>query len=859
MAKKSSQSVKEIRKKEKVATGIDIDSKFPAKYINLSVIALSILIFLLFLSPLFFQGKIFQSGDIIASESATSYLAKDREGFTLWNPYIFTGMPAYALSVGYTWFNLIYVGLTAFRESFTGLFGNDFVRWAFYLIVLTITTYFLMKSLTKNTMVSLFTALGTSLSTGLVVFLYIGHVTKLTSLAFFPVIILILLKNQEKLKLINFFILTIAMQLIVQGFHVQIIFYILFSVGIFYLFHLIRSLVIKDNEHLKNTVKSGLTFVAAALIAIAIQADNLTQIYEYTPHSTRGTTSVLDKAAQAGDEEDKSKDSEYYKYHTDWSFSPGEVMTFVVPSWYGFGNSEQNINGQNYKVNTYFGQMPFVDVAMYMGVVIFFLALFAMITRWREPLVMFLTILIIISLILSFGRNFSLLFDLMFYYFPQFDKFRVPSMILVIPQMFMPVLAGLGLMKILDLRKEKNVLYEKLVMSAAGVFSVMFVFGLLGRGGLVSWVANRFATSEKAAQYPQEAIATVGNLAGEMFANDFVINFLIMAVIFWIAWFFIKGRVTALVFTSVVVVLSVADLWRVSSRGAEYTDPPSKSVEFSEPYYIKAIKSQKHAETDPYRIINLKMDGSKGSIQSNGNFNAYFLLEDVYGYSAIKPRPYQDFLDVLKTPANQTFLNMTGTRYIVLDQPGIPFEGCVPVAVDTTSKTFVLENQKALPRLYFVNRVEKKKPLEFLEMVRDNKFDPSDVAFVADRDVKVAPKDSTVSLKITKYTDEVIEANVTTSGDNFLVFSTTYHKKGWHAYVDGKEVEVLNANHNFMGIVVPKGTKQVKFEYAPQSFFMAKYLALGLSSFVTLGLVITLLLGWLKSRKKEEVAEQHQN
>lgn len=854
MAKKTN-TVKEIRKKEKDPIGFDLDANVPAKYLNLSVIGLIIVIFLIFLSPLFFQGKIFQSGDIIASESATSYLQKAREGFTLWNPHIFTGMPAYALSVGYTWFNLIYVALTSIRELFVWVFGNDFVRWAFYLIVLGITTFYLMKMLTKNTMVSLFSSLATALSTGLVVFLYIGHVTKLTSLAFFPVIFLILLRNQQKFRLLDFFILTIALQLIVQGFHVQIIFYILFTVAIFFIFYITRALIIKDNGLLKTTVKSALLFTGASLIAIGIQADNLTQIYEYTPHSTRGTASILDKSAQSGGEEDKSKNSEYYKYHTDWSFSPGEVMTFIIPSWYGFGNSDQIINGEKYKLNTYFGQMPFVDVAMYMGVIVFFLALFGMVSRWREPFVMFLTILTSIALLISFGRNFPLFFDLLFNYFPNFDKFRVPSMILVIPQMVMPILAGLGLLRIVELGKEKNVTWEKVIMGIAGVSSVLFVFSLLGRGGMISWVSNRFALSEKAAQYPKEAIAIVGNAAGEMFANDAIINFLIVAVVFWLAWFFIKKRVSALVFTSVVVLLCVADLWRVSSRGAEYTDAPSTSIEFSEPYYVKAIRAQKDDKNNPFRILNLKMDGSRGSIQNNGNFNAYFLMEDVYGYSAIKPRAYQDYLDIVKTPANETFINMTGTKYLVLDQPGIPFEGCVPVAVDTASKTFVLENKNALPRAFFVNKVENKKPLEILEMVRDNKFKPQDVAFVSGHDVKVDPIDSTVTSKITKYTDEILELDVTTSGNNFLFFSTTYHKKGWHAYADGKEVEIHNANHNFMGIVVPKGTKKVKFEYAPESFFIAKYTALTLSSFVVFGLIITLIIGYLKSKKKEEVAE----
>ncbi|MBK6679665.1 MAG: hypothetical protein IPG53_06355 [Ignavibacteriales bacterium] len=80
----------------------------------------------------------------------------------------------------------------------------------------------------------------------------------MTSLAFFPVIFLILLRNQQKFRLLDFFILTIALQLIVQGFHVQIIFYILFTVAIFFTFYIVRALIIKDNGLLKTTIKSAL-------------------------------------------------------------------------------------------------------------------------------------------------------------------------------------------------------------------------------------------------------------------------------------------------------------------------------------------------------------------------------------------------------------------------------------------------------------------------------------------------------------------------------------------------------------------------------------------------------------------------
>ena len=399
------------KKDEGSFSRFNIDNILPQKYHIPAVIFVLILLYLIFLNPLYFGGKTFSSGDISTIQGYKSYLDKDRDGFTLWNPYIFCGMPAYATGTALTWFNLIAATLTIIRNIFTGFFSNDYVAWTFYLIILGVTSFFLMKHLTKNTLVSLFTSLATAFSTGIIVFLFIGHVTKLTSLCIYPLIFLMLLRMQERIRLLDFILMTIALQVFLQGFHVQIIFYTLFSVGVYFLYYFIRSLVKKDKPLTIKILKSAGVFAAAAIIALLIQADNLTQVYEYTPYSTRGTQGILEK--QQGTT--SQTQSDYYKYHTDWSFSPGEVMTFIVPSWYGFGNSNYSIAGQEIELRTYFGQMPFVDVAMYMGVLVFFLALFAVFTRWKEPFVQFLAILAGIALLISFGRNFPVLFDLMFY------------------------------------------------------------------------------------------------------------------------------------------------------------------------------------------------------------------------------------------------------------------------------------------------------------------------------------------------------------------------------------------------------------------------------------------------------------
>lgn len=831
--------------KETFFSSFDLNKYIPSKYQVPVLVAVIIVLFLVFLSPLYFGDKTFQSGDIITSESNKSYVQKDREGFSLWNPYIFLGMPAYGISTERTWFNVIYTGFTSVRDVFSAFFANDYAMWSFYLIILGITSFFFMRFLTGNNLVSLFTSVATSFCTGLIVFLFIGHVTKLTSLCMYPLLFLMLFRMQEKVRLIDFFILIITLQLFIQGFHVQIIFYTLFAIAIYFIYFFIRSLAKKENELRKNLIKSAGVFILASVIAVAISADNLTQIYEYTPYSTRGQESITDLTTP----QTEKTTSEYYEYHTGWSFSPEEILTFIVPSFYGFGNSTYKgplTNNQPVEVNTYFGQMPFVDVAMYMGVLVFFLALFAVFTRWKDPIVQFLTILSGIALLISFGKNFPVLFDLMFYYFPNFDKFRVPSMILVIVQMSMPVLAGLGLMKIISLRNEKDVKLNNIIKNIAFVFTGIFALSLLLNNSISSWFVSRvndYASGLQAArpQLSQQFMALADYTAG-MFTTDLLIAFGFATILFWFAYFYINNKLSADLFIFTAIVLTLIDLWRIDSRGAKYVDAPDIKSYFNEPAYITTIKNQN--DTEPFRIFNLKQDGSLGSLNSNSNFNSYFLMEDFYGYSGIKPRAFQDMMDIVG-PYNPTMWRMFNVKYIVTNNP-VPADYFT--LIDSSANSFTYLFNDYLPRAYFVNTVEKISNLDFLNMLKANVFDPKEKAFAHDIDINADPVDTTVYLNTVEYKEDYLKAEVNASGNNFLFFGNTYHP-GWKAMVDGDETETYKTNHGYIGIIVPEGKHIVEFKFAPESFYISKNIALILSSLVIGGLFVSIFLQVRKTKK----------
>lgn len=843
MAAKEKKTAKTNKKSnDTFLSNFSLDKIIPNKFQTLLLLLIILVIFLLFYSPLYFGGKTFQSGDIITAESSKTYVENHQGGYTLWNPYIFTGMPAYALATGYKWFNLIYVVVNTVRNIFSAPFNIDYAKWTFYLLALAYTMFFFMISRTKNMMVSLFTSLVTSFSTGIVVFLYIGHVTKLTAIWVFPVLLLLLLNFQKKIKLLDVMLLLFFMPVMFLGWHVQIIFYIFFAVMIYFIYYLARAIKTKDNFLLKQLLKSAAIFLVAVIIGLGIQSDNFTQVWEYSPYSTRGTESVVDK--ESGNI--KKTETDFYDYATNWSFSPGEVLTWIVPSYYGFGKSVYNgplSQNQDVEVNTYFGQMPFVDVAMYMGVIVFFLAIFSMIINWKDPLVRYLTILAAIATLISFGRTFPLFYDLMFHYFPFFDKFRVPSMILILVQLSFPILAGLGIAKLISLKNENDKKFDNLVKNIFLGLTIIFILTLLLASPIKSWFIGRIMESgEKGNQLQQ-----LHDYMAEMFLTDARLAFFFSAAVFGLMFAYLKSFVSRDLMITAIIVLSLIDIFRINHRGETLKENTDIQQLFQKPEYVTAIESLNDKST--FRILNLKQDGSLGSVQQNSNYNAYFLLQDLYGYSGIKPRAYQDYMDVLGSPANPTLWRMTNTKYIILDKP-INFPGLVPVY--SGNKTYVYENQNALPRAYFVDTVQKASAIEILNKVKNNQFDPKKIAFVEDAEIKVDKPDSTASVQIEKYGDENIYLNVNATGNNFLFLGDTYVGKGWKAYVDGNETPIYRTNHNFRGVIVPKGNHKIHFEYLPESFVITKNVSLVLSSLVVLGLLFAVGMNF---RKKKEVTE----
>ncbi|MFC2139604.1 YfhO family protein [Bacteroidota bacterium] len=788
---------------------------------------------LVFFAPTIFGDKIFTSGDILTRQAYNNFF--DKGGQLLWDPYIFCGMPLFGNPGWFDFFGQIVITI---RDIYSSMLANDQMAYSIYLALLGFGSFFLMRHLKANILVSLLVAVATIFSIGIASLVYIGHMTKLSTLSAFPFIILLLLRIKERIKLIDIALLLLALKFMFSQWHLQIIFYTYFVIGTFFIYYFIRSVIIKDNAKIIHLLKTGGMVLALSILAFSMHYSRLGQIREYAPFSTRGTKSILD-TQQASTKQSEDK---FYKYSTDWSFSPGEVMTFFVPSYYGSGKSIYKgplTNNQEYQINTYFGQMPFVDAPQYMGIIILLLALYGIYVRWKDPLVQFITLLIGVSLLLSFGRNFPVLYDLFYSYVPYFKTFRAPVMILNIVQIFIPLLAGLGIMEIISLKDKNDEKKINLFKNAGLLFAALFLVSLIFKSVFADWFVERIIDSGSKGRQLQPLYEYMS----DMFITDLNIVLIFASAAMLFIFAFLKRQVRLGIVLAVLIAITMFDLWRIHFRVMSYEDADVLNNRFVKPDYVRVIESQNDKE--PFRILNIKQDGSPGSLNNQSNFHVSFLIEDFYGYSALKPRSYQDFMDITG-PANFTLWRMLNAKYLISEKP-LDHPALEPIF--SNSKTTLSLNHAALPRAYFIDSVAFMPAMEFLSAVKNNEFDPKETAFV-DEELSVSidkPTDN-AEVTITQYDVLNIKIDAEATGTNMLFLGNTFYSKGWKALVDGKPAEILKVNHGFMGLVLTEGRHQIEFYYSPDTYVTGKYIALVLN----IGLLVLFAFIFVAAQKKKE-------
>ena len=373
------------------------------KYLLIIIYSLWIM---LFFYPVIFYDNIFGSGDTLNPYSVNHILDvyKSKIGhWPLWQPWIFSGMPTME---AFTYINELYFP----TRLMIGVGISDLNIQLIHLVFSGIGMYLLLEQFKIDRLISFSIGLLWILNPYLITMIVFGHGSQMMTAAYIPWVLYGVNRLKDSISIESLALLSLLIGFQLQRGHVQIAYYSCMLIGAYFLYSFIRKKHNKNKYLLYFIISCGLGFLLASHI--------------YYP-----SLDYLDSSIRSGG-------NNHYQYATNWSMHPKELLTYLFPYYYGFGGS------------SYSGYMPFTDYPNYVGFFIVLSALFSFI-KLNTQKIFFISILLL-SIFLSFGKYFNILYDFFYSFFPYFSNFRVPSMILIISNFTLYILAAFGLKDIIS-------------------------------------------------------------------------------------------------------------------------------------------------------------------------------------------------------------------------------------------------------------------------------------------------------------------------------------------------------------------------------------------------------------------------
>ncbi|MDT3738889.1 MAG: YfhO family protein [Candidatus Kapabacteria bacterium] len=812
----------------------------PEKYQDWIFIGLIALLVFIFFGGVVTSYEIAAS-DNFASISFRNYLADASKSgeFPQWVPYIFGGMPSYA-SMTVTGDRIwdftaqIFFGYTKLAGS---IFANDSIRVIQFYIIFGIGMYLLMRAKKHAGYAALFTALAAVFSTGIIHWIMIGHNTKPITMAVLPFIFLLMEKLIERFKLIWAVLLVVALHLMLESAHVQMMFYSGVAVGVYLVFELISRIVTKNNP--LNIVKVIGVMMIAGGLAFSLSSDRYLAIQEYTPYSVRGSAPIADTKGKEVDNHGGNS----YEYATMWSFSPEEVISFFVPSYYGYGKlpySGPATRGEEVKLPTYWGQKVFEDVPPYMGILVLFLAIYGFVRNRKDVFVQSLLAISIFILFLSFGSNLPVIYDFFFYYVPSFNKFRAPSMALAIMQFAFPILAGYGLTSLIKEWKEgtapKN-LGKILLGTTGGFLALGLIYAALFKSFYISAMTN---SANQSFRSILEQIPDITDFVWGVMIGDWLMIGAILFAFGILSAMLLKNKISLNVYIPVIILLLLLDLWTQGWRPLEITKTDTVAESLQKNDVVEFLQNDKST----FRIADFAM----ASISPN--LPAYYRLENIGGYHPAKLRVYQDMLDVADQGStnqvtNPFLWNLLNVKYIISPQE----MGPQPIFQSRQNGWFVYANPAMFPRAFFVDSIKIADPLTILKNMKEGNFDPSMTAFLESKPkTAIEPAGENATVEIVSRKNEYIKLEVNATGNNLIMLSEIYYPL-WKAFIDGNETEILKTNYAFRSIIVPQGKHTIEMKLESKGFATGKMLSIISNILLAVLLAAGLFIEWKKKKE----------
>ncbi len=633
------------------------------------------------------------------------------------------------------------------------------------------------------------------------------------------------------------------MALEISANHYQMTYYFMLLVLILGVAYLVDAVRKKKLKHYFISV--GILF-GAVLLGIAANATGLMATKEYADWSTRGKSEITINADGSVKEKTDGLSKEYI---THWSYGITESLNLFVPRLFGGSNQEElgedsktfaYVVGKEIPKSTaleyfgvlplYWGDQPSTSGPAYIGAIIFFLFILGLIlvkgrAKW------WLLGGVIMSLVLSWGKNFSLLTDFMIDYFPLYDKFRAVSSIQVILELCAPVLAILAL----------SVLFNEFVSKDKKIKALKISFFIIA--GLC--VALFSAKGMFDFSSPSDEQLRMTGLEGlpevlkedrkSVYSSDLLRSLIYVFLAALAIWFFLKEKIKENILIVALGALILFDLVGVGQRYVDNDDFVTKR-RMARPFQETPMHQQILKDEGIYRVYN----PSEGWDSAG---TSYF-HQSITGYHAAKPAGMQDLFYFYIFKNNIGILNMLNVKYIIQQ--------------DEEGRSYPAINPDANGNAWFVKRLKEVGSADE-EILALKDFDEKNEAIVntskfTNINRTTFQTDSTTTVTLTDYKPNHLIYTSENSNAGIAVFSEMYYANGWNAYIDGKPSNHFKVNYVLRALKVPIGQHTIEFKFEPTIVETGSKIAL--ASSILLGLVVLGGIGFSFWRARKEVKEE---
>lgn len=800
---------------------------------DLLVLVAFIVISFVYFSTAVMDGRKLSQHDSLAAigqgQESREYMAQHDGERTRWQNSMFGGMPTYQIGPTYNSTKPI----DAAKQAYQFFLPN----YVYLVFIMMLGFYILMRALKANYLVSALGAIIWAFSSYFFIIIAAGHLWKFITLAYIPPTIAGMILIYRRKYWTGAFLVMVFVAFQLSSNHIQMTYYfmiVMIAIALAYLVEAIKK------KQLGVYAKSTGVLIIAGLIGVTANISSLYHTYEYSKETMRGKSELSHHGA-----ENKTDAGLERSYITAWSYGIGETFTLLVPNTKGGASVPLSQNPIAMKkalpeyrelynqIGQYWGDQPGTSGPVYAGALVmmlFVLGLFIV----KGPMKWALLGATILSIMLSWGKNFMGLTDFFIDYVPMYNKFRTVSSILVVAEFTIPLLAALAVKEMVQkpqiLRDNMRPLFYSVGLTA-GVALLFSFFPRLFFSSFIS-VSEMQALQSLPSEHIQPIMANLEEMRIAMFTTDAWRSVAFILAGAFMLWLYLKNRMKATWMVAAILLITLVDMWQVNKRylnDAMFTPPTQNQQTFAKTPTDEAILQD---PTLYYRVLNM------ATSTFNDGVTPYW-HKTIGGYHAAKLRRYQDLIEVHLSSEMEALRNeiiesqgnldtLQRTNYDVLNMLNTKW-----VIMPTQSgQTLPIENPNAFGNAWFVDNVKYvdnpddeidalgEVDLRTTALVNQNEADVL-------KDFTVTPKDSLSTIQLTDYEANKLRYKVDAKKDELAVFSEIYYPDGWQITIDGKPVQMLRVNYTLRALPIPAGSEVVEFFFDPTSIKVTDGIAYG--------------------------------